>query len=320
MNNPPKLAVRFFRWFCHPKLLKSIEGDLMELYGEHLREYGKRKADIRFIGDVLLLLRPGIIRQPNGYTPLNTYGMYKSYFKIGWRNLLRNKGYSLINIGGLAIGMTVAILNGLAIWHEFSFNKYYENYDRIAHVAETGLDRDNGGRWLGTTMTYPLAVELMERHAEKFKRIVRTSWDASCILSSGESKISLRGLYADAQLGEMFSFKMLSGTSTGLADPHAILISASAAKALFGTEDVVNRYVRMNNKTDLVVAGVFEDFPLNTNFYEHRFFASWELFLEGNRWIEERALNDWRNHFLKIFVEIPEGASFESIASNIKVL
>jgi len=93
--------------------------------------------------------------------------MYKSYFKIGWRNLLRNKGYSLINIGGLALGMTVAILNGLAIWHEFSYNKFYENYDRIAHVAETGIDRDNGGRWMGTTMTYPLATELIHERDVK---------------------------------------------------------------------------------------------------------------------------------------------------------
>jgi ABC-type antimicrobial peptide transport system permease subunit len=295
-----------------------IEGDLMETYSRRLKKIGKSKADIQLIFDVLLLFRPGIIRPPDRYTHLNTYSMYKSYFKIGWRNLVRSKGYSLINIGGLAIGMTVAILNGLAIWHEFSFNKYFENYDRIAHVAETGIDQENGGRWLGTTMTYPLATELRDNHAEKFKRIVRTSWDANCILSSDETKISLRGLYADADAPEMFSFKMIKGSRAALTDTHAILISASAAKALFGTVDVVNQSVRMNNKTDLTVAGVYEDFPLNTSFYEKEFFVSWSLFLTENKWIEQRALTDWRNHFLKIYVEIPEGASFESVTSNVK--
>jgi len=60
-DNPPKLALRFFRWFCHPKLMKYIEGDLMELYDERFNEKGKRNADLRFIIDVLLLFRPGII-------------------------------------------------------------------------------------------------------------------------------------------------------------------------------------------------------------------------------------------------------------------
>ena len=318
MHSPPKLPLRFFRWFCDRGLTKYIEGDLMELYDERLKDFGKRKADTKFIIDVLLLFRPGIIRQPQGYTQLNTYGMYKSYFKIGWRNLLRNKAYSIINIGGLAIGMSVAMLNGLAIWHEFSFNKYFENYDRIAQVAESGLDQENGGRWMGTTMTYPIATELMETHRENFKRVARTSWESNCILSSGETKISLHGLYADKELPEMMSFKMLSGSRNGLNNPQAILISASAAKALFGTENVINASVRMNNKTDLIVAGVFEDFPLNTTFHEKRFFASWRFFEKENRWIDERAQTDWRNHFLKIYVEIPENGSYESITSRVK--
>src|SRR5687767_11754609 len=118
---PPKLFLRFFRWYCHPKVLKYIEGDLMELYDERLKRLGKKRADLKFIIDVLLLFRPGIIRPVEGYQNLNKYGMYKSYFKIGWRNLLRNKGYSVINIGGLATGMAVAILIGLWIYDELSF-------------------------------------------------------------------------------------------------------------------------------------------------------------------------------------------------------
>ncbi|HOO10714.1 MAG TPA: permease prefix domain 2-containing transporter, partial [Cyclobacteriaceae bacterium] len=111
-NNPPKYAHRFFQWFCRPGLRDSIEGDLMELYNERKKERGKRNADQKFILDVLLLFRPGIVRPLAGIVNLNTNGMYKSYLKIGWRNLLRNKGYSLINIGGLAMGMAVAILIG----------------------------------------------------------------------------------------------------------------------------------------------------------------------------------------------------------------
>ena len=316
--SPPLMALRFFRWYCHPKMRDYIEGDLMEVYERRVKQAGVRKADVHFIVDVMLLFRPGIIRSPNHYRHINTYGMYKSYFKIGWRNLLRNKGYSLINIGGLAIGMAVAMLNGLAIWHEFSFNKTFENYDRIAQIAETGLDKERGGTWVGTTVTYPLATELMENYHEHFNRIIRTSWDATAILSSGETKISLRGLYADPEAPEMFTFKMISGSRAGLTSPNAILISASAAKALFGTEDALNRSIRMNNKSDLTVTGVYEDFPLNAKFYETGFFASWNLFISENKWINERALTDWRNHFLKLYVEIPSGSTHESVNEKVK--
>src|SRR5688500_20260437 len=119
-ESPPKFFLRFFRWYCHPKMLDYIEGDLMEVYRISLKKSGKRKADWKFIIDVLLLFRPGIIRPKEGYTNSNHYGMVKSYIKIGWRNLLRNKGYSFINVGGLALGMTVAILIGLWVYDELS--------------------------------------------------------------------------------------------------------------------------------------------------------------------------------------------------------
>jgi len=81
-SNPPKFFLRFFRWYCHPKLRDPIEGDLMELYDERVKEFGKRKADLKFAIDVLLLFRKGIVRPTEGYKNLNTYSMYKSYFKI----------------------------------------------------------------------------------------------------------------------------------------------------------------------------------------------------------------------------------------------
>ena len=112
IKTAPKLPLRFFRWFCHPKLRDHIEGDLMELYDERVKGRGKRKADLKFIGDVLLLFRPGIIKPIEQHQNLNTQAMLKNYFKIGWRNLLRNKGYSVINMGGLAFGITVTLLIG----------------------------------------------------------------------------------------------------------------------------------------------------------------------------------------------------------------
>jgi len=315
---PPRFSLRFFRWYCHPKLVDHIEGDLLEEYRTRFRWQGKRVADLKFILDVIFLFRPGIIRPAEGTQRLNTYGMYKSYIKIGWRNLVRNKGYSLINISGLAIGMTVAILNALWIWDEISFNRQFKNHDRIAHVAETGF-KDNGiDRWTGTTMTYPLALSLMDKYNHHFKRITRGSNHVTRVLAAGETLISARGFYADANAPDLFSFSMVSGSRSGLEQPQSIMISASTAIALFADNDPIGRTLRLSNKSDVTVTGVFHDFPINNEFAAIKFVAPWSLYLTENKWIEERSLTDWRNHFMKIYVEIPEGQTFDAVLQQIK--
>lgn len=309
---------RFFRWFCHPRLLNHIEGDLMELYTERLLTEGRRKANRKFIVDVIRLFRPGIIKPVEGYKSLNTYGMYKSYFKVGWRNLLRNKGYSFINIGGLAIGMMVAILNGLWIAHEFSWNKPFDNYERIAQVTETGFNEAYGGNFTGTTMTYPLSTTLMGDYRSEFNRITRTTFEREGILSTDQLKVTRQGRFVDPAAAEMFSFNMLSGSRSGLEHSGSMFISRSLAQTLFGNEDPINRTLRFDNRDDVTVTGVFDDFPENCEFYNHHYFAPWSLYMANNKWIEERAANDWRNHFLKIYVEIPEGKTFADVTDQIK--
>lgn len=315
-NNPPGFFLRLFRWYCHPKIQDYIEGDLMEVYERRIKNSGKRKADLRFMIDVLLLFRPGIVRPMEGSNNLNHYGMIKSYFTVGWRNLLRNKGYSLINIGGLAIGMMVAILNGLWIWDELSFNRYFSNYDRIAQVAESGMDHNGGGRYISTTVTYPLSTTLIQEYGQHFQRIARVSSPNDLIISTEETMLSATGLYASESAPELFSFRMLQGTRTGLTGKNGIFISESLATTLFGTIDALNRPLRMN-KTDVIVAGVYEDFPDNTQFYGMQFFAPWDLYLFENQWIVTRGMNDLRNHFMKVYVEIMPGTSFESVNAGI---
>jgi putative ABC transport system permease protein len=288
----------------------------LEIYKKDV-ESSPRKAKWKFTWSVIKYFRPEFIKSFNSHQP-NAYSMYKSYFKIGWRNLLRYKGYSLINIGGLAIGMMVAILNGLWIWHELSYNKYFNNYNRIAKVAEVGLNPEDGRFYKGTTVTYPLGTQLTENYAGQFKRIARATFQNEKILTAGEIKITSRGLYIEDSAPELFSFKMISGTRNALTEMHSVVISQSIAASLFGSHDPINQTLRINNKTDVTVTGVYEDFPQNTEFNEVGFFAPWSLYVWENKWIQERALTDLRNHFFNIYVEIEEGKTFEEVSSRIK--
>src|SRR5260221_132178 len=111
---------------------------------------------------------------------------------------------------------------------------------------------------------------------------------------------------------------MIRGTRAGLKTMPSILISESVARSLFGSDDPINRTLRMNNSADVTITGVYEDFPANTEFNGIRFFAPWSLFLSENKWIEQRAMTDWRNHFIKIYVELPPQRSFEDVNARVK--
>jgi predicted permease len=242
--------------------------------------------------------------------------MIGNYVKIACRNLFKNSFFSLINIFGLAIGMTVAILNGLWIWDEFSFNKYHQNYDRIAMVMTEGTDK--GEAYLNHSLSYPLAAGLQTNYQESFKHLVRASWVSEYILTAGESKISRKGQFMDDGAPAMLSLKMISGSWAGLKDPYSIMLSASTAKGLFGDLNPVDRIVRINNKTNVKVTGVYEDLPLSSQFYEVKFFAPWQLWEAEHEWVRKRAVHEWNNHFLRMYAEIQPGVSIEKAALHLK--
>lgn len=158
---PPNLPLRFFRWFCHAKLRDYIEGDLMELYEEREIKSGKLKADLKFIFDVLLLFRPGIIKPTEGYQNLNTYGMLKNYFKISWRNLVKQKMYSSIKIGGFAVGVAACLLIALFIKEELSYDQHYSS--QLYRVL--GVITQEGDVKKGLAFPAPMAAALKEDFA-----------------------------------------------------------------------------------------------------------------------------------------------------------
>jgi predicted permease len=242
--------------------------------------------------------------------------MFRNYFRVAWRSLAKNKISSFINVFGLAIGMAVAMLNGLWIWDELSYNKYYQHYDRIGQVMAS--EEHDGQRGTNTSLSYPLAMELKTNYQSQFKYLVRSDWPQTCILSAGEKKLSSLGQFMDEQAPDMLTLKMLYGSRSGLHDPHSILLSESIARAMFGNTDPVNRAIRVNNQMDVTVTGVYEDMPLNTQFNSVKFIAPFDLWVSENAWVAKRAIDDWSNHFIRVFAEINPTSSFEQVNAAIK--
>lgn len=320
MRMPPKLFMKFFDWYCHPKLKSHIEGDLIETYNEQFPK-GKVRADINFIVDVILLCRPGIIKPTQRKQNLNHFGMYKSFFKTGWRNLVADRGYSLINIGGLAIGMTVAMFIGLWVNDELSFNKYHKNYDRIAQIWNGGIDTNTSEYWGGYAAQYPIGSTLKASYPHFFKRVLMAWWVQNYSIANGTETFTRQGEFIDPEGLEMLSLKMLKGTYGSLDKLNSAVISQSMATAIFGDADPMNKTLRIDNGIDVEVTGVYEDIPLNNKFSEVDFFAPWELWKSANPWLKEyEGKNDWDNRMTNVYVELQPNVTFEEVNETLQDL
>ena len=200
--------------------------------------------------------------------------MIKNYFKIAWRNLKKSKVYSFINIGGLAIGMAVAMIIGLWVWDEISFDKFHKNYDRIAQAWQfVNFDVEKSAY---NSMPVPLAAELRDKYPEISAASV-ASYNRTTILASGDKRLTRTGMYTEPDFPKMMTPQMVAGTWNGLTDMHSILISQSLAKALFGEDNPLNKIIRLDNKADVKVSGIYKDFPSNSTFKETFFIATWRL-------------------------------------------
>lgn len=241
--------------------------------------------------------------------------MIKNYFKIAWRNLVKSKGYSAINIGGLAVGMAVAMLIGLWIYDELSFDKYHTNYDRIAQV----MQHANFNGKVETQVANPalMGPELRDKYGDNFKYVVQSSWPGGHLLSVGNKQISKVGIFFEPDAPGMLSLKMLKGTRAGLKDPYSIMLSASAAESIFGKEDPINKLIKLDRISDVKVTGVYEDLPGNTSFRDLKIMMPWELWLIQNPWTKQMD-EPWGSNFSQTFVQIADNANMEKVSAKIK--
>jgi hypothetical protein len=195
--------------------------------------------------------------------------MLKNYFRVALRNLVRNRFTTAINVGGLAIGMAVAILIGLWLYDEITFNDGARDHDRIAQVMQ---NQDlSGGRqtWSGQAMQ--LAPALRKDYPALFKYIVTAAGDRKQLIVQGDKKIRIIGNYMDPEVIGMLSLKMIKGNNTALRDPSGVILSETAAKDLFDGADPMGKTILLDGKNPVTVTGVYADFPRNSYFARTRY-------------------------------------------------
>jgi putative ABC transport system permease protein len=241
--------------------------------------------------------------------------MIKNYLKIAWRNLIKNKASSIINISGLAVGMAVAMLIGLWIYDELSFNKNFTNYNRIAVVMQNQFINNETQTWNSEAIT--LGPALRNNYGRYFKHIIMAGWTGDHLLTYGEKTLSQKGNYMEPGITDMLSLKMIKGTRQGLKDPESILLSESAAKAVFGNSDPMNKIIKLDKKQNVKVTGVYEDMPYNSSFGDLAFITPWQLLVNINHY-DTFFNNPWGASWFQTFVQIADNADMNKVSAAIK--
>ncbi|RYF96689.1 MAG: ABC transporter permease, partial [Chitinophagaceae bacterium] len=153
--------------------------------------------------------------------------MLRNFFKIAFRNMKKSKGYTLINVLGLAVGLAVSMLIAFWINDEITYDQTFSNYSRIAQLKTTQVFNEKISTH--TAVSIPMASELRNKYASDFKEVSLGSWNFGHVLASGDKKINIQGMAAEAPLPRILSLKMLQGSRDVLDDPSSILINRSLA-------------------------------------------------------------------------------------------
>lgn len=305
---PPALATRFLRWFCDPMLIEDVEGDLSELYTERLSQ-NRLKAKIRYVLDVMFLLRPGIIKNLEIKNGLTNTAMFKNYLKIALRNALRYKGFTTLNLLGLVVGLVSSMLILMWINDEVQVDKFHENGDQIYQVFR---NMKQTGGLTNTVWSIPKpAADLMREEYPEVDQVAQLSWSMDMEFEKDDESSEEEGFYATPNFLTLFSFEILEGDkSTALDDMGSIVISRSIAEKQFGSlwkEKAIGSAIKIDGGREAIVTAVFEDIGTNSSL-QFDWLMSANLFFSHNDWVD-----DWGNGSFRIYFTLRQESDLPAV-------
>lgn len=237
--------------------------------------------------------------------------MLKNHLKIAWRTLWRNKGYSALNIFGLAIGITCASLILLWVEDELSFDSTFQKQDQVYYVPTNQLYE---GEW--RTFFQATPGPLAKVMKDEVPGIVGSSRTLAedLLFEVGENSINKYGRFADPDFLNMFSLNFLEGNiEKAFKEPGSIVISQETATHLYGEgTSVLGKVVRVNNDMNLIISGVFENLPANVSYW-FDWVAPFEMLVPDRPWMTE-----YGSLFSDTFVELSPEADFATVDAKVR--
>lgn len=287
---PPRWAKKLLGWYCAPHLLEEVEGDLDEEFDFQVKRAGVAKARLDYVRNVIGFIKPFAIKRKSTSSPL-LMNMYRHYLIVAFRNLVRQKAFTSINIVGLALGMTCCLLIYLWVRDEKSVDNFHANNNELYSLYYSVTQNGDvyGGNILPFALNCPgeeiknvladeLKLQIPEvRFASPYVTSYELPWGYAMTFQVGEKKHKLEGSSATNDFFKMFSFPFLAGdVNTALKNVNSIAISRKMAMMFFDSpESALGKTIRYENRIDFMVTGVFEDVPLNSSM-KFDYIIAWE--------------------------------------------
>jgi putative ABC transport system permease protein len=240
--------------------------------------------------------------------------MFKNYLKTAWRSQKKQRGYSFINIAGLALGMAASILIVFYILHERSYDRFHKDSDRIFRVCVDAMMNKN--RLQYPTAAFPMGTTLAKDFPE-VQSVARITIFGRTLVQYGDRKNYESLIYfADNGFFDVFSFPFLSGDSgTALSQPGSVVLTERAARKYFGSEEPVGKTLRFDNRRDYAVTGVLKDIPSTSHFVFDMLVS-----LETLRSQDAGMADDWINQNMATYIKLKEGARAADLESKFPAL
>src|SRR5882757_6182623 len=240
--------------------------------------------------------------------------MFKNYLKTAWRNLKNNKVYSAINILGLAAGMAVALLIGLWVYNEYSYDRWLPGYQQLYQVK---LNFTNDGQThTQDALSLPIAG-ILRKDIPGVAYVAESDWMDAHNLAVGDKKLYLGGAMIGSDFLKMFRYPLLKGNERScMTDPYSIVLTQSTATALFGKEDPMNKMVRVDNSHDLEVTGILKDVPKNSSL-QFQYLIPFAFAEATQDWMKN-ARTTWTNNSFQLFIALEPHADLAQIAAKVK--
>lgn len=235
--------------------------------------------------------------------------MFRNYLKIASRNLWKNKGYSAINIFGLAIGLATCLMITLFVVDELSYDKYNTKADRIYRI-NTSI-RLNSSDFEHHVAPAPMAGVLLKDYP-KIEQAARIRGGGDMLVQKGnETLIEHNAFSADPSLFSVFSLPMISGNpKTALNQPHTMVISESIAKKYFNTTDAIGKTLKVDNTTPYIITGVIKETPAQSHLHFN--------FIKSNAGDEEDHSDFWLNNNYSTYVLVRPGTDQQTLGRYLK--
>ncbi len=318
-SNPPQWPQRLLKWLCSEEHFEILQGDLFELYEYRLLKKGKAKAKLHFIKDTLDMIRPFALKRKKK-RKLNQTDMFKNYFKISFRNMLRHKIYASINIAGLSVGITCFLLIFLYLQDELGYDTYHENANDIYRVVIPNYDADGE-----TSRVFDYGSlrtgEILRNDFPQIESVVRFNPFNFPVVRYEEKQFEeLYFNLVEPSIFDIFTFNFIEGEAKdALVDPFVVVITKSTAEKYFGKEKALGKTLKVTDGEEFLfkVTGVIEDFPEQSHM-DYNFLGSWATF-ESMVDMSQRT-NYYGNYNYPTYIKLSKDADIENLSAQMPAL